>query len=150
MALTPSQVMFSAASRHSCLHLVQRGVVLLLCLALGMQWALVQGIAWTEMFISFARQGSVVEAVEKTFDGLHACPLCKKVREGSHDSKQKQSPEEDDTEKDLDADEADAVLVSHAVLIPPAGETMSFAPLRAVMIQRNEMPETPPPRRGLV
>ena len=137
--------MLSAASRRSCLHLVQRGVVLLLCLALGLQWALVQGIAWAGMFIDFARAGSVIEAVEKTFDGQHACPLCKKVMEGSHDSQRRQTPQEDDAVKVLDAE-----LVSHALLIPPAGETMSFAPLRVVLIQRNEMPEPPPPRRGQV
>ena len=137
--------MFSIASQHSRLHLVQRGIVLLLCLALGLHWALVQGIAWAEMFIDFASEGSVIEAVEKTFDGQHPCPLCAKVKEGNRDSKDPQSPQEDDAVKELDA-----VLVSHAVLIPPAGEKMNFAPLRAVMIQRNEMPETPPPRRGLV
>ena len=142
--------MLTAATRHPWLHLVQRGVVLLLCLALGLQSALLQGIAWAEMFIDFASEGSVIEAVEKTFDGQHACPLCAKVKEGSHNSKRTQSPQEDDTEKDLDADDADAVLVSHAVLIPPAGEILSFAPLREVLIKRNEMPEPPPPRRGLV
>ncbi len=131
--------MLSSAARHSRLHLVQRGVVLLLCLALGLQWALVQGIAWAEMFIDFASEGSVIEAVEKTFDGQHACPLCKKVREGSQDSKRKQTPQEDDSVKELDA-----------VLIPPAGKTMHFVPLRTVLITRSEMPEPPPPRRGLV
>lgn len=142
--------MFSAATRHPWLHLVQRGVVLLLCLALGLQWALVQSIAWAEMFIDFASEGSVIEAVEKTFDGQHACPLCAKVKEGSHDSRRRQSPQEDDTEKDLDADAADAVLVSHVGLIPPAAEALSFAPLREVLIKRNERPEPPPPRRGQV
>ncbi len=139
--------MFFAASRCSRLRLAQRGIVLLLCLALGLQWALVQGIAWAEMLIDFASEGSVIEAVVKTFDGQHPCPLCAKVKEGSHDSGDKQTPQEDDTERELDAD---AVLVSHAVLIPPAGEKMSFAPLREVLTRRNEMPETPPPRRGLV
>ncbi len=119
--------------------------MLLLCLALGLQWALVQGIAWAEMFIDFASEGSVIEAVEKTFDGQHPCPLCAKVKEGNHDSKDPQTPQEGDAVKELDA-----VLVSHAVLIPPAGETMSFAPLCAMLITRNEMPEPPPPRRGLV
>ncbi len=137
---------FTACARSAAVRrTASRGIVLLLCLALGLQWALVQGIAWAEMFISFASEGSVIEAVEKTFDGQHACPLCKKVKEGTQDSKDPQSPQEDDAVKELDA-----VLVSHAVLIPPAGETMYFAPLRAVMIQRNEMPEPPPPRRGLV
>jgi hypothetical protein len=124
----------------------QRGTVLLLCLALGLQWALLQGIAWTGMLISFAREGSVIEAVEKTFDGQHACELCKKVKEGSQDSNNSgSSTQEDDAAKGLHA-----VLVSPTVLIPPAEEILSFAPLCEVLIKRNEMLEPPPPRRGLV
>jgi hypothetical protein len=120
-------------------------LVAILMFSIGLHWIVLQSAAWAGMFIDFARAGSVIEAVEKTFDGQHACPLCKKVKEGSQDSKRKQSPKEDDSVKVLDA-----VLVSHLVIIPPAGETISFAPLRVVLIQRNEMPEPPPPRRGLV
>jgi hypothetical protein len=124
----------------------QRGTVLLLCLALGLQWALLQGIAWTGMFISFAREGSVIEAVEKTFDGQHACELCKKVKEGSQDSNNSgSSTQEDDAAKGLHA-----VLVSPTVLIPPAEEILSFAPLCEALMSRNGMPEPPPPRRGQV
>ena len=139
--------MFSAATRP--LHLrrhAQRGTVLLLCLALGLQWALLQGIAWTGMFIGFAREGSVIEAVEKTFDGQHACALCKKVKERSQDSSNSSSStQEDDAAKGLHA-----VLVSPTVLIPPAEEILSFAPLCEALISRKGMPEPPPPRRGQV
>jgi len=120
-------------------------LVAILMFSIGLHWIVLQSAAWAGMFIDFAREGSVIEAVEKTFDGQHACPLCKKVKEGSQGSKRKQSPKEDDSVKVLDA-----VLVSHLVIIPPAGETISFAPLRVVLIQRNEMPEPPPPRRGQV
>ncbi|OYW75017.1 MAG: hypothetical protein B7Z37_15235 [Verrucomicrobia bacterium 12-59-8] len=138
--------MISAASRHPCLHHVQRGVVLLLCLALGLQWALLQGIAWTEMLISFASEGSVIEAVEKTFDGQHACELCKKVKEGTQDSnKRKQSTLEESAGKGMHA-----VLASPVVLIPPTAKPLSFAPLCAVLVRRNEIPEPPPPRCGQV
>lgn len=142
---------FFASRRRTLHHLVRRGVVLLLCLTLGLQWTLLQGIAWTEMFISFARQGSVMEAVEKTFDGRHACPLCLKVKEGSqHAENNGQPPEEDDSKKELDARDSSAVLVGNTILVPPTGETLSFAPLHAVLTTRHEMPETPPPRRGRV
>jgi hypothetical protein len=124
----------------------QRGTVLLLCLALGLQWALLQSIAWTGMFISFAREGSVIEAVEKTFDGQHPCSLCAKVKEGSQDSNNtSSSTQEDDAAKGLHA-----VLERPTVLIPPAEEILSFAPLCEVKVRRNETPEPPPPRRGLV
>ncbi|MFZ2276878.1 MAG: hypothetical protein WAW39_03725 [Prosthecobacter sp.] len=140
--------MFPAASAppRPWLRHAQRGTVLLLCLALGLQWALLQGIAWTGMFISFAREGSVIEAVEKTFDGQHACELCKKVKKGTQDSNNSSSStQEDDATKGLHA-----VLVSPTVLIPPAEEILSFAPLCEVLISRKGMPEPPPPRRGQV
>lgn len=128
---------------------MRRGVVLLLCLTLGLQWTLLQGIAWTEMFISFAQQGTVLEAVEKTFDGRHACPLCLKVKEGrQHGESNGQSPDDDDSTKELEAKDTSAVLVGNTMIVPPTGETISFAPLHAVLIIRHEMPEPPPPRRG--
>ena len=133
------------ASPRPCLRLAQRGLVLLLCLTLGFQWALLQGIAWTGMFIDFASEGSVIEAVEKTFDGQHACALCKKVKEGSRDSSQKKTSQNDLTGKSLNA-----VLVGHLVLIPPAAETMFFAALDVALVHRNGTPEPPPPRRGRV
>jgi hypothetical protein len=120
-------------------------MVLVLCLALGLQWALLQGIAWTGMFISFAREGSVIEAVEKTFDGQHACALCKKVQEGTQDSSNHdQGTQEEDAAKGLNA-----VLVSAVVLVPPGGDVISYAMIREMMVKRNELPETPPPRRAL-
>ncbi|WP_395742004.1 hypothetical protein [Prosthecobacter sp.] len=135
-----------ARHRPPLLRLAQRGVVLLLCLSLGLQWALMQGVAWTGMFIGFAREGSVIEAVQKTFDGRHACSLCKTVKEGSQES----SPTKDTgTVKVDDLGRMAAVLVCHAVLIPPAAEPMWFAPWNPMLVKRNETPETPPPRRAL-
>lgn len=134
------------APQRPWLRHAQRGTVLVLCLALGLQWALLQGIAWTEMFISFASEGSVIEAVEKTFDGQHGCALCKKVKEGTQDSNnRKQSTQQEGAGKGLNA-----VLASSLGLIPPAGEPLSFAPLREVLVSRKGMPEPPPPRRGQV
>lgn len=122
------------------MRLAQRGVVLLVCLSLGMHWALLQGIAWTGMLISFAREGAVIEAVEKTFDGQHGCPLCAKVKEG-RDSDQKQPQQTGQSLKKLDA-----VLVVITRLIAPAAEKISFVMIRETMVQRNERPEMPPPR----
>jgi len=125
------------------LRIARLGIVGVVCLSLGMHWALLQGIAWTGMLISFAREGAVIEAVEKTFDGQHGCPLCAKVKEG-RDSGQQQPQQTGQSLKKLDA-----VLVVLAKLIAPAAEKISFVMIRETMVQRNEMPETPPPRSGL-
>lgn len=131
------------APSHASLRLAQRGIVLAVCLSLGMQWVLLQGIAWTGMLISFASEGAMIEAVEKTFDGQHACALCLKVKEG-RDSDEKQPRQAGQSLKKLDA-----VLVAVVKLIAPAAEEMNFALLREQSVSRNERPEMPPPRRGL-
>jgi len=88
-------------------------LVAILMFSIGLHWIVLQSAAWAGMLIDFAREGSVIEAVEKTFDGQHACPQCKKVKEGSQDSKRKQSPQENDAVKDMDA-----VLVNEMVRHP--------------------------------
>ena len=43
----------------------------------GGHWAVIQGIAWTQMLWTYALESdSIVDAVEKTFDGQHPCKLC--------------------------------------------------------------------------
>ena len=52
---------------------------LALFLTAGGHYALLQTVAWTTMVNDFSRTGSLSMAVEKTFDGRHPCPLCKKI-----------------------------------------------------------------------
>lgn len=116
----------------------------MVCLSLGMHWALLQGIAWTGMILQFASEGTVIEAVQKTFDGQHGCALCAKVKEG------RESDREQPQQAGQSLKKIDAVLVLITRLITPAGKRISFVPLHEMMVSRAETPETPPPRRGLV
>ena len=50
-----------------------------LFLSTGGHLALLQGVAWVTMVHDFSRTGSLSQAVSKTFDGHHLCPLCKKI-----------------------------------------------------------------------
>ena len=50
-----------------------------LFLSVGGHLALLQGVAWATMIRDYSRTGSLTQAVEKTFDGKHPCPLCKKI-----------------------------------------------------------------------
>jgi len=45
----------------------------------GAHWAALQTVAWTTMLANNLRTQSVCEAVSKTFDGEHPCPLCKAI-----------------------------------------------------------------------
>ncbi len=59
-------------------------VVILLATTLGMHWALLQTLAWTTMLAGNLSSTSFHEAVTKTFDGKHPCPLCKAVEAGKN------------------------------------------------------------------
>ena len=50
-----------------------------LFLSAGGHLAILQGVAWATMVRDFSRTGTMTAAVEKTFDGKHPCPLCKKI-----------------------------------------------------------------------
>lgn len=64
--------------------------VLLLVLSLGLHWAVLQTVAWTGMLISYSQEG-VREAIAKTFDGEHPCPLCKAVAKGRAEEQEQKS-----------------------------------------------------------
>jgi hypothetical protein len=134
----------SSRSNASLLPRIARLVVVgAVCLSLGMHWALLQGVAWAGMLVSFASEGTVIEAVQKTFDGQHGCPLCKKVKEGrSSSGKEPQQQQNGHSSLKIHA----VLVVEAARLVVPAGDTYSFTPLHAQMVRRSEAPETPPPR----
>ena len=60
--------------------------------ATGAQWALLQSVAWTTMLTDNLRKGSLVEAVERTFDGKHPCCLCRQIAAGRKSQKQSEFP----------------------------------------------------------
>jgi len=62
--------------------------VLVLVFSLGLHWAFLQAVAWTGMLISYSQEGSFGEAVQKTFDGEHPCPLCKAIEKGRAEEKE--------------------------------------------------------------
>ena len=62
--------------RHRIMTMV---MALSLFMAIGGPLALLQGVAWVTMVHDFSKSGSLSQAVEKTFDGQHPCPLCQKL-----------------------------------------------------------------------
>ncbi len=61
---------------------------LLLVLSLGLHWAALQMVAWTGMLIAYSQESGVREAVAKTFDGQHPCPLCHAIAKGRAEERQ--------------------------------------------------------------
>jgi hypothetical protein len=68
--------------------------VLVLVLSLGLHWALLQTVAWTGMIISYSRDASFSEAVSKTFDGEHPCPMCKVIKKARAEEKDQQQKQQ--------------------------------------------------------
>ncbi len=65
-------------------------VIVMLVLTTGLHWALLQSVAWTGMLLENLSRTSVAEAVVKTFDGKHPCPLCKAIDCGKKTEKKNQ------------------------------------------------------------
>jgi hypothetical protein len=57
-------------------------MILALLAATGGNWAALQSIAWTTMLAENLQSAPLAEALDKTFDGRHPCPLCKAVAAG--------------------------------------------------------------------
>lgn len=62
----------------------------MLVLSLGLHWAFLQTVAWTGMIVTYSRDASFKEAVTKTFDGEHPCPLCKVIKKGRAEEKRQE------------------------------------------------------------
>jgi hypothetical protein len=112
-----------------------------LAVMIGAHWALLQSVAWTTMLADNLRRGSVGEAVSRTFDGQHPCPICKAIANGKKSEKKNDyAPHLKTLEFPLPAE--NVVLTVSAHFAPPS---------RADLFARtlSQAPPTPPPRRAL-
>ncbi|HEY3855058.1 MAG TPA: hypothetical protein VGO67_11735 [Verrucomicrobiae bacterium] len=67
-------------------------LLLVLTCSIGLHWTLLQSVAWTGMIIDYTYTSSLTEALAKTFDGKHPCPLCKQIAAGKQTEKKKEFP----------------------------------------------------------
>jgi hypothetical protein len=112
-------------------------LVFMLCMSLGFHWGLLQSVAWVGMMVNYSCQGSLKDAVVKTFDGQHPCPLCKLVREGK---KNERKSEAQQNAKKIDLFSGHALAFDFPPLPAPV-----FAAL-LVAAGRTDTPLLPPPR----
>jgi hypothetical protein len=109
----------------------------MLCVTLGFHWGLLQSAAWVGMLVKYSQEGSFRDAVSKTFDGQHPCPLCKLVSAGKKSEKK--------PEAQLDLQKFDLFAAQTAAFrFPPATRAeFSFILLTST---RGDAPPRPPPR----
>ena len=113
-------------------------VILAVALSVGLHWVLLQSVAWTGMFVSFAQETTLSGAFAKTFDGKNPCRICKLVREGQ------QSEQARESVLPLVKIESSPCATAF-VLLPPA----PLSPLPAsdeAASPRAQSPPLPPPR----
>lgn len=115
-------------------------IVLLLVLSLGLHWAFLQTVAWTGMLMSYAQQGTLTEAVSKTFDGEHPCKMCQFVEQGRAQERQQ---DQQTTKTSLKLDPG--LIWREAMVLPSAPRgwvcgTDTFSP------SQNDEPPKPRPR----
>jgi hypothetical protein len=116
-------------------------VVAALVAMTGGHWLLLQSVAWTSMLADNLSCGSVTEAVVRTFDGKHPCPLCKAIAAG------KKSEHKRDSVLELQKFEFPLAQIVPALIDPPRFDAPSCgAAFPKSQIQR---PPVPPPR-GLI
>lgn len=113
-------------------------LALAVCASLGLHWAALQTVAWTQMLVAYSQDAAIGEAVKKTFDGEHPCDLCLLVKQGrSEEKKQEALP----LGKKLDA-----VLVREVSRAMQSAQTVNF-PVTAERAEGwSESPPVPPPR----
>ena len=112
--------------------------VLMLVLALGWHWALLQSVAWAAMLADYSRQASLSQAISDTFDGKHPCQLCKAISKGKQ---QEKKTEFSSPGKTLDFSYERVLFVFNApCAFWLAGE------LSTLLRSTDLSPPTPPPR----
>src|SRR6266478_3599670 len=100
-------------------------LVITLSCSLGLHWAILQSVAWVGMAVTFSQSATLMESLEKTFDGKHPCSLCKIVVEGKK-SEKKQQAQKPPAKHDL------AFVASRLTIYPPSPDSPRFALPRAL------------------
>jgi hypothetical protein len=111
-------------------------VVLALVLSIGGHWAFLQSVAWVGMAVTYSKDASLSQALEKTFDGHHLCKLCKIVRAG------KKAQDCNNFKMDLKKLDLIAAMPQFFIFQSPAITPQSVS---VVLLNRAKAPLLPPP-----
>ena len=108
------------------------------CASLGLHWAALQTVAWTQMLVKYSQHEALGVAVKKTFDGEHPCGLCLLVKRGWSEEKKNDAPSL--------AKHLDAVLARQPAIVLLPVWTADFPALVTWAEVWSERPPAPPPR----
>ena len=114
-------------------------VAVSLMLSIGLHWDLLQIVAWGGMLVKYAQDGSIQDAIEKTFDGEHPCPMCKAIKKAKRE--EKRAPQQP-----VPTQKSDLYCTATALTViapPPLGLLCADSEAAA---QFHVPPPVPPPR----
>lgn len=113
-------------------------LVLALSLSIGLQWAVVQGVAWVGMVVTYSQETSISESLTAIIDGSRPCEMCKAAQKGESRQKKQNSEKPQDTLV-LAAPETELFVFAHDVPADEPDCTWS-------VIRRSQPPSLPPPK----
>lgn len=139
---------FSPALKQLLARQLRSLLVVMLVLSLGVGTTVIQVIGWATMIpTQLAKTGSVTEAVENTFDGEHACPMCEiaAVKREAESSQQDEPSPSQPEKKKAKAAYTLSFLPSFK-LYAPASNTFPYPQGSPKYSSRSGSPDTPPPQ----
>lgn len=112
-------------------------------LSIGAQWAVLQGVAWVGMAVSYSiEEGSVGDGLSKTFDGNHPCSLCHIVKKGTQENPGPDAPAQKTGAAQLKVE----ICQSERVFLNlPAAIRLTADSLDLRAASRTDRPMAPPP-----
>ena len=123
-------------------------IALLGCLHLcGGHYGVLQGIAWTQMLISYSAEVGWQEGARRTFDGEHPCDLCVAISDAKKHDTAPSSPQRRGHEGSIEL--KPCPLSAPLVLTEPSALDLPSTSLPASDLLRSRLtsgPEPPPPR----
>ena len=127
-----------STAHPSLVRIARLVLALAMCASLGLHWAALQAVAWTQMIVTYSQHEALGEAVKKTFDGAHPCQLCLLVRDGQND--EKNSPATPLAKK------LDAVVARAEVASTQDSQPVEFPDFETRAVGWQSIPPGPPPR----
>ena len=106
--------------------------------SIGLHWAFFQSVAWVGMVITYSQEGTLTQALQKTFDGKHPCSLCHQIAQAQKSQKKSDRQLEIKRLEFIKAEQVIALAAPTHFQIKSTGN--SSAP------QFCETPPVPPPR----
>lgn len=124
-----------------------RGLLIVsIVLSIGMGSTVIQVIAWATMLpAQLAETGSVKQAVSNTFDGKHACSMCKIAEAQREAEQQGQLPAQGQKKGAAKSIDLQRYQIASLQVYPPSGDLIPVRREQERAQRVTTLPDVPPP-----